>query len=330
MKGGNKMLEQVIFFTILMGFLITVLLSPIFIPFLRRLKFGQSIREEGPKSHLVKTGTPTMGGIMILFSIIITTLVMTGKFSEPTVKTYLLILVTFGFGLLGFLDDFIKVVLKRNLGLTSKQKLLGQIIISVIFYLVYKQNGFPTVISIPGSSYSFDLGWLFVFFIIFWLVGFSNAVNLTDGLDGLVSGTAAIAFGAYAVLAWNQSQIEIAIFSVAVAGAVLGFLVFNAHPAKVFMGDTGSLALGGAIATIAILTKLELLLIIIGGVFVIETLSVILQVISFKTTGKRIFRMSPLHHHYELVGWSEWKVVVTFWSVGLIFAILGIYIEVWL
>lgn len=228
-----------------MGFLITVLLSPIFIPFLKRLKFGQSIREEGPKSHLVKTGTPTMGGIMILFSIIITTLVMTGKFSEPTVKTYLLVIVTFGFGLLGFLDDFIKVVLKRNLGLTSKQKLLGQIIISVIFYFIYKQNDFSTVISLPFSDFSFDLGWGYVFFIIFWLVGFSNAVNLTDGLDGLLSGTAAIAFGAFAVLAWNQSQVEIAIFSVAVAGAVLGFLVFNAHPAKVFMGDTGSLALGG-------------------------------------------------------------------------------------
>jgi phospho-N-acetylmuramoyl-pentapeptide-transferase len=324
------MLEQVLFFTIVMAFLITVLLSPLFIPFLRRLKFGQSIREEGPKSHQKKTGTPTMGGIMILFSIVITTLVMTGKFSEPTVKTYLLLLVTFGFGLLGFLDDFIKVVLKRNLGLTSKQKLLGQIIISVIFYFIYKHNGYPTEIKMPFSNQSFDLGWLFVFFIIFWLVGFSNAVNLTDGLDGLVSGTAAIAFGAYAVLSWNQSEMEISIFSVAVVGAVLGFLVFNAHPAKVFMGDTGSLALGGAIATISILTKLELLLVIIGGVFVIETLSVILQVISFKTTGKRIFRMSPLHHHYELVGWSEWRVVVTFWSVGLLFAILGIYIEVWL
>jgi phospho-N-acetylmuramoyl-pentapeptide-transferase len=324
------MLEQVIFFTILMGFLITVLLSPIFIPFLRRLKFGQSIREEGPKSHQKKSGTPTMGGIMILFSIIITTVVMTGKFSEPTVKTYLLLLVTVGFGLLGFLDDFIKVVMKRNLGLTSKQKLLGQIIISVIFYLVYKQNGFTTEISIPITDTTIDLGWLFVFFIIFWLVGFSNAVNLTDGLDGLVSGTAAIAFGAFAVLAWNQSQMEIAIFSVAIVGAVLGFLVFNAHPAKVFMGDTGSLALGGAIAAISILTKLEFLLLIIGGVFVIETLSVILQVASFKTTGKRIFKMSPLHHHYELSGWSEWRVVVTFWSVGLLFAILGIYIEVWM
>ncbi|QQZ08033.1 phospho-N-acetylmuramoyl-pentapeptide-transferase [Heyndrickxia vini] len=323
------MMEQAIFFTILMGFLITALLSPIFIPFLRRLKFGQSIREEGPKSHQKKTGTPTMGGIVILLSIIITTIVMTGKLSEPTVKTYLLLLVTVGFGLLGFLDDFIKVVLKRNLGLTSKQKLLGQIIISVIFYIVFRQSNFSTVITIPGFDYSFDLGWFYLVFIIFWLVGFSNAVNLTDGLDGLVSGTCAIAFGALAVLAWNQSQFEVAVFAVAVVGAVLGFLVFNAHPAKVFMGDTGSLALGGAIATIAILTKLEILLIIIGGVFVIETLSVILQVISFKTTGKRIFRMSPLHHHYELGGWSEWRVVVTFWTVGLLCAILAIYIEVW-
>lgn len=324
------MLEQVIFFTILLGFLITVLLSPIFIPFLRRLKFGQSIREEGPKSHQKKTGTPTMGGIMILLSIVVTTLVMTGKFAEPTVKTYLLLFVTIGFGLLGFLDDFIKVVMKRNLGLTSKQKLLGQIIISVIFYFIFNQNDFSTEVSIPLTNFSIDLGWGYVLFIIFWLVGFSNAVNLTDGLDGLLSGTAAIAFGAFAVLAWNQSQFEVSIFSVAVVGAVLGFLVFNAHPAKVFMGDTGSLALGGAIATIAILTKLEFILIIIGGVFVIETLSVILQVISFKTTGKRIFRMSPLHHHYELVGWSEWRVVVTFWTVGVLCAVLGIYIEVWM
>ncbi|MBM7586739.1 phospho-N-acetylmuramoyl-pentapeptide-transferase [Bacillus pakistanensis] len=324
------MLEQVILFTILMGFFITVLLSPIFIPFLRRLKFGQSIRDEGPKSHQKKSGTPTMGGIVFLISIVITTFVMTGKFSEPSVETYLLLLVTVGFGLLGFLDDFIKVVMKRNLGLTSKQKLVGQIVISVIFYVVLRQNEFSTVVSIPLTDLSLDLGWFFVVFIVFWLVGFSNAVNLTDGLDGLVSGTAAIAFGALAVLAWNQSQFDVAIFSVAVVGALLGFLVFNAHPAKVFMGDTGSLALGGAIAAIAILTKMEILLILIGGVFVIETLSVILQVISFKTTGKRIFKMSPLHHHYELVGWSEWRVVVTFWTVGLLCAVLGIYIEVWI
>lgn len=324
------MLEQVIFFTIILAFLITVLLSPIVIPFLKKLKFGQSIREEGPKSHQKKSGTPTMGGVMILASIIITTLIMTGKFSEPTVKTFMLLFVTLGFGALGFIDDFIKVAMKRNLGLTSKQKFLGQILIAVVFYFLYRHSGLTTDIRIPFVDFTVDLGWFFVIFIVFWLVGFSNAVNLTDGLDGLVSGTAAIAFGAYAVLAWNQSQFEVAIFSVAVVGAVLGFLVFNAHPAKVFMGDTGSLALGGAIAAIAILTKLELLLIIIGGIFVIETLSVILQVASFKTTGKRIFRMAPLHHHYELSGWSEWRVVVTFWAVGLLFAIIGIYIEVWM
>jgi len=324
------MLEQVIIFTILMGFLITVLISPIFIPFLRRLKFGQSIREEGPQSHKKKSGTPTMGGIMILLSITVTTLIMTNKFAEPTIKTYLLLFVTLGFGLLGFLDDFIKVVMKRNLGLTSKQKLFGQLVISGVFFLVFRHYQFSTSVSIPFTDLSFDLGPFYILLLIFWLVGFTNAVNLTDGLDGLVSGTSAIAFGALAILAWNHNLFEISIFSVAVVGAVLGFLVFNTHPAKVFMGDTGSLALGGAIATVAILAKLELLLIIIGGVFVIETLSVILQVISFKTTGKRIFRMSPLHHHYELVGWSEWRVVVTFWSVGLLFAALGIYIEVWL
>jgi phospho-N-acetylmuramoyl-pentapeptide-transferase len=322
--------ENVIFYTILMGFLVTVVLSPIFIPFLRRLKFGQSIREEGPKSHQKKSGTPTMGGLVFLLSIIITTLVITSRYSEFGAETFLLLLVTVGFGILGFLDDFIKVVMKRNLGLTSKQKLAGQIIISVVFFFVYQQNDFASTVSIPLTDISVDLGWFYVLFIIFWLVGFSNAVNLTDGLDGLVSGTSAIAFGALAVLAWNQSQYDVSIFAVAVVGAVLGFLVFNAHPAKVFMGDTGSLALGGAIAAIAILTKLEILLILIGGVFVIETLSVIIQVISFKTTGKRVFRMSPLHHHYELVGWSEWRVVVTFWTVGLLCAVLGIYIEVWI
>ncbi|MGJ7034039.1 phospho-N-acetylmuramoyl-pentapeptide-transferase [Anoxybacillus eryuanensis] len=321
--------EKVILFTAGVAFMITVVLSPIFIPFLRRLKFGQSIREEGPKSHQKKSGTPTMGGLMILLSLSITTFMMSDVFFERTPQTYLLLFVTLGYGLLGFIDDFIKVVMKRNLGLTSKQKLVGQLLIALIFYFFFQHYSISTVVSIPGTDMSIDLGVAYILLIIFMLVGGSNAVNLTDGLDGLLAGTAAIAFGAYAVLAWNQGQYDIAIFSVAVVGSVLGFLVFNAHPAKVFMGDTGSLALGGAIVAIAILTKLEILLVIIGGVFVIETLSVIIQVISFKTTGKRVFRMSPLHHHYELIGWSEWRVVVTFWAVGLLFAILGIYIEVW-
>jgi phospho-N-acetylmuramoyl-pentapeptide-transferase len=324
------MIEEVVIYSIAIGFIISVILSPIFIPFLRRLKFGQSIREEGPKSHQKKSGTPTMGGIIIMVSILLTTLLVSNRLGELSVTTYLLLFVTIGYGVLGFLDDFIKVVLKRNLGLTSRQKLFGQIVIAIIFYFIFKQNNFSTAISIPGTDFEFDLKLLYVLLLIIWLVGFSNAVNLTDGLDGLVSGTAAIAFGAFAVLAWNQAQYDVAIFCVAVVGAVLGFLVFNANPAKVFMGDTGSLALGGAIATVAIMLKLEILLLLIGGVFVIETLSVIIQVISFKTTGRRVFRMSPLHHHYELVGWSEWRVVVTFWTVGLLCAILGIYIEVWI
>ncbi|HHY20730.1 MAG TPA: phospho-N-acetylmuramoyl-pentapeptide-transferase [Bacilli bacterium] len=323
------MLEQVLLFTLLMSFLIAVILSPVFIPFLRRLKFGQSIRDEGPKSHQKKSGTPTMGGIVIIIAIIASAIVMILKFSSLTTEVWLLILVTFGYGLIGFLDDFIKVVLKRNLGLTSKQKLVGQLVIAIAFYFGLMKLDISTVITIPATDFSLDVGWFYFPLVIFMLVGASNAVNLTDGLDGLLSGTAAIAFGAFAILAWNTSMYDVAIFSSAVVGAVLGFLVFNAHPAKVFMGDTGSLALGGAIAAIAIITKLEILLVIIGGVFVIETLSVIIQVISFKTTGKRVFKMSPLHHHYELSGWSEWRVVVTFWLVGMLFAVLGIYLEVW-
>lgn len=271
-----------------------------------------------------------MGGVMIIASISITSLIVIMKVQQGIgYEIGLLLLVLLGFGLLGFLDDFIKVVMKRNLGLTSKQKLLGQIIISIIFYLVLRNQSFSTAISIPGTDISFDLGWFYAIFIIFMLVGSSNAVNLTDGLDGLLAGTAAIAFGAFAILSWySNSNLVITLFCLAAVGALLGFLVFNAHPAKVFMGDTGSLALGGVIAGVAILLKMEILLVIIGGIFVIETLSVIIQVISFKTTGKRVFLMSPLHHHYELKGWSEWKVVTTFWAVGFLFAILGIYIEV--
>lgn len=319
--------------TLAIAFLITVLLSPIFIPFLRRLKFGQSIREEGPQSHHKKTGTPTMGGLMIIFSIVVTSIIMVYKASSNGIgyELWLLMFVLVGYGLLGFLDDFIKVAMKRNLGLTSKQKMLGQIIIALVFYFILRAQDFPTTVQIPGTSIVWDLGWGYAILIIVMLVGASNAVNLTDGLDGLLAGTAAIVFGAFGILAWyGIPQNEVAIFSLAVVGALLGFLVFNAHPAKVFMGDTGSLALGAALAGIAILTKMEIILVIIGGVFVIETLSVIIQVISFKTTGKRIFKMSPLHHHYELLGWSEWRVVTTFWLIGLIFAGIGIYIEVWL
>ncbi|PGS48569.1 phospho-N-acetylmuramoyl-pentapeptide-transferase [Bacillus sp. AFS041924] len=324
------MLETSILVAMITAFIIAVILSPIFIPYLRKLKFGQSIRDEGPQSHKKKSGTPTMGGIIILIALSLSALFISMYFDVLSTRTYVLLFVTICFGVIGFLDDYIKVVKKRNLGLTSKQKFICQVIVSIIVFFAIRAMGVSTSISIPGTDYSFDLGFIYVLLIIFMLVGTSNAVNLTDGLDGLVSGTAAIAFGAYAVLAYNQHQLDVAIFSIAVVGAVLGFLVFNAHPAKVFMGDTGSLALGGALAAVAIVTNLEILLVIIGGIFVIETLSVMIQVVSFKATGKRVFKMSPLHHHYELSGWSEWRVVVTFWFVGLLFALIGIYIEVWM
>ncbi|MET3194360.1 phospho-N-acetylmuramoyl-pentapeptide-transferase [Bacillus sp. OAE603] len=324
------MLEPSILVAMITAFIIAVILSPIFIPYLRKLKFGQSIRDEGPKSHKKKSGTPTMGGIIILIALSLSAIFISMYFDVLSTRTFILLFVTVCFGIIGFLDDYIKVVKKRNLGLTSKQKFICQVIVSIIVFFAIKSTGVSTSVAIPGTGYEIDLGFIYALLIIFMLVGTSNAVNLTDGLDGLVSGTAAIAFGAYAVLAYNLQQLDVAIFSIAVVGAVLGFLVFNAHPAKVFMGDTGSLALGGALAAIAIVTNLEILLVIIGGVFVIETLSVMIQVASFKATGKRVFKMSPLHHHYELSGWSEWRVVVTFWFVGLLFALLGIYIEVWM
>jgi phospho-N-acetylmuramoyl-pentapeptide-transferase len=310
------------------GFLLTVLLTPIFIPALQRMKFGQSIREEGPQSHMKKAGTPTMGGLVFIVSIVMTTLGVAFYLEMLTTQTIVLVLVFVGFGVIGFLDDFIKVVLKRNLGLTSLQKIIGQIIIAVASFFLLSQGPFETTISVPFTNWSVDLGIAYVAFMIFWLVGFSNAVNLTDGLDGLVSGTASIAFTTFGVLALVYQQLDIAIFAFAVTGALLGFLIFNANPAKVFMGDTGSLALGGALAMVSILVKQELLLVIVGVIFVIETLSVIIQVISFKTTGKRVFKMSPIHHHFELSGWSEWKVVVVFWSTAFLAAFIVVMLEV--
>lgn len=310
------------------AFLLTVVLMPIFIPLLRRMKFGQSIREEGPQSHMKKTGTPTMGGLVYLISIIATVLGVALFAGQLTAELLVLLLVLFGFGLIGFLDDFIKVVLKRNLGLTSLQKLIAQIVIAIVSFFLLNNIEFDTSLNIPFTDFSIELSVLYVVFLIFWLVGFSNAVNLTDGLDGLVAGTASIAFAAFGIIAVLQEQVNIAMFTFTVAGALLGFLVFNKYPAKVFMGDTGSLALGGALAMVSVLLKQELLLLIIGLVFVIETLSVILQVGSFKLRKKRIFKMSPIHHHFELSGWSEWKVVTVFWAVGLAAAIIAVALEV--
>ncbi|HEU4962548.1 MAG TPA: phospho-N-acetylmuramoyl-pentapeptide-transferase [Bacilli bacterium] len=307
------------------GFVIALLLAPLFIPFLRRLKFGQSIRAEGPEGHKKKAGTPTMGGMIFLLAATITAL----KFSGGSKEMYLLLFITLGYGLVGFCDDYIKVAMKRNLGLTARQKLLGQLIVGLILYVVLYWTGMVDMsITIPIVDWHWNLGFFYLPFLILMVIGYSNAVNLTDGLDGLAAGTTAIAFASYAVLAWFTSNPDVAIFCAAMVGALLGFLVFNINPAKVFMGDVGSLALGGALAGVSILTKTEIWLILIGGVFVLEALSVVIQVFSFQTFGKRVFKMSPLHHHFELVGWSEWRVVTTFWSVGILFAVgaLALYL----
>lgn len=318
---------------IVIALILSAVIAPITIPYLRRMKFGQSIREEGPQSHMKKQGTPTMGGVIFLLSIVIATFGVSIYNQQFTVQSVVLLIVLLGFGIVGFLDDGLKIIFKRNLGLTSIQKLIAQIIISVVaFFLIYGARntiGFNFDLSIPYTDILLPLGIvLYLIFLVFWLVGFSNAVNLTDGLDGLVSGNGAIAFAAFGVIAFVQDQFDIALFAFAVTGSLLGFLIFNKNPAKVFMGDTGSLALGGALGMLSILTHHELLLLIIGLVFVIETASVMLQVGSFKLRGKRIFKMAPIHHHFELSGWSEWRVVITFWLVGLICALAAVLPEV--
>ena len=300
---------------------VVLLLAPLMIPLLHKLKFGQSIREEGPKSHQKKSGTPTMGGIFLIAAIIVATVIKAPMSTEIVLALFIMV----GHWILGFLDDYIKVVKKRNLGLKARQKLLGQIIIAVVTMIIATEMlGINTSIWIPILGREIDIGILFYPFVLFVIVGASNAVNLTDGLDGLASGNMAIAASCYAVVCMLTGHSDLAIFCAAIVGACIGFLRFNFHPAKIFMGDTGSLALGGAFAAVGILTHTEILLAVIGLIFVCEALSVIIQVISFQTTGKRIFKMSPIHHHFELSGWKETKVVFVFWTVGLIFGIIGL------
>lgn len=306
-----------------MAFVVALLVGPLVIPVLRRMKFGQSIRQEGPARHYAKAGTPTMGGVIILAGLLVSSIVFAGNQAE----VWLALFVTLGHGLIGFIDDFIKVVLKRSLGLKARQKLLGQIIMAVaLAYIATTYFGRGTDLWLPLVGINVDFGPLYYVLIFLVLVGTTNAVNLTDGLDGLAAGTTTVAATAYAVIAMAFAKPHLALFCVALAGATLGFLRYNIHPAKVFMGDTGSLALGGALAAVAVLTKTELLLVLVGGIFVLEALSVIIQVISFKSTGKRVFKMSPIHHHFELSGWSETKVVTVFWLAGCIFAVLALVI----
>ena len=283
-------------------------LAPIIIPFLRRLKFGQSIRDIGPSWHKGKSGTPTMGGIVFIISVVAVTLFLVRQQSSLVV-----IAAAAAFGIIGFIDDYIKVVLKRNLGLKSLQKLILQIAAAVGFVVALTaMDMIPTSIMIPFSAYEWELGWLFVPFSVFIMVGFTNAVNLTDGLDGLASLVTSVVSLFFAVAAHMLNNTEIAMFCFSLTGGCLAFYVYNRYPAKVFMGDTGSLFLGGALAASAIVLRMPLILIIAGIIYVIETLSVMMQVTSFKLTGKRIFKMSPIHHHFEMVGWSEKKIVAIF------------------
>lgn len=300
---------------------ICLLTGPFFIPYLRRLKVGQTIRVDGPRRHLGKSGTPTMGGIMFLISITVASYL----FTNVSLELAVVLLVIMGYGLIGLADDFLKVVLKRPLGLKARHKLAGQIalalLISLVSVLVLERG---TGLQVPLLGIEFPLGWTYFPFAVLVFVASSNAVNLTDGLDGLAAGLTAITAGAFILVSLLMKKYELAIFAAAVTGGCIGFLFYNFHPAKVFMGDTGSLALGAAVASLAVMTRTELILPIVGAVYVVETLSVIIQVLSFRLTGKRIFRMSPIHHHFELIGWSEKKVVLTFWAAGLLAALAGI------
>lgn len=311
------------------AFVLTAILIPMLIPLLKRMKFGQTIREEGPESHLVKTGTPTMGGLSFI-SVTVVLSIIGLFFVDDVYKLLVLIIVTLGFGLIGFVDDYIIVVKKNNAGLSSKQKFIFQILVAIIIYFIMI-NWIPDIdagIRIPGTDFLIPLGIFFVVWIVFWLVGFSNAVNLTDGLDGLSTGTSIIAFGSFLVISLILGEMEIALFLFILIGGLFGFLIYNKYPAKLFMGDTGSLALGGIIAIVSIMLNNSLLLLLIGLVFVIETLSVMMQVTSYKLTGKRIFKMTPIHHHFELSGWNEWKIVIVFWSFGLICGVIGVILGV--
>ena len=302
---------------------VVLLLGPVVIPELNKLHCGQNIRGEGPQSHQKKSGTPTMGGLIILAGITLGTLAGAGT----TPAALLALFVVLGHGAIGFLDDYIKVVKKRNLGLRAREKLAGQLIMAAaVTFIGNRWMGISTELWLPFTTATVDLGVFYYILVFFVLVGTTNAVNLTDGLDGLATGTVAVAAVTYVIVCVSLGKAALAAFCAATAAAAVAFLRFNAHPARVFMGDTGSLALGGALAAAAILTKTELLLIVIGGVFVVEALSVIIQVISFQTTGRRVFRMSPLHHHFELGGWAETKVVRVFWLAGAVSSGLALLI----
>ena len=311
------------------AFLLTVLMLPRLIKYLHVLKFGQAIREEGPQSHMHKKGTPTMGGISFIIAIVIS-LIVAMFLDSSNIQYYILfIYTTISFSIIGYIDDMLIVVKKKNDGLAPRKKLMLQIIFSVIFYIlvtfIYKDVNY---IHIPVIDYNLNISYFYIIFLVFWQTGFSNAVNLTDGLDGLATSVTIITTSTFALLAYKENNFPVLVFCLTIVGALVGFLLFNRNPAKIFMGDTGSLALGGILAAISVILHKEAAFLFIGLVYILETLSVIIQVAYFKKTGKRIFKMSPLHHHFELSGYGEVKTVYIFVVIAVISSAIGYFVGV--
>lgn len=314
---------------LVVSFLVTVLMLPRLIKYLHYLKFGQAIREEGPQSHMHKKGTPTMGGISFIVATVLA-LIIAMFIDSSNIKYYFLfIYTTISFSIIGYIDDMLIVVKKKNDGLAPRKKLMLQILFSIIFYVlvkfIYEDINY---IYIPGLEYQLNISYLYMVFVVFWQTGFSNAVNLTDGLDGLATSVTIITTSTFALLAYKENNFPVFVFCLVLVGALIGFLLFNKNPAKIFMGDTGSLALGGILAAISIILHKEIAFIFIGLVYILETLSVIIQVAYFKKTGKRIFKMSPLHHHFELSGYGEVKTVYLFVIIALISSGIGYFLGV--
>lgn len=309
----------------LISFLIVLVLMPFIIRYFRKKQLGQITLDVGPKWHGSKSGTPTMGGVAFIVSSIVTILLLAVFNINRSLDMWLLVGVLVLYGLIGFVDDFVKLFMKRNLGLTSKQKFLAQVVIGILFYAILVMNGFDNTLTLPFIG-DLSLGYLYGGFAVFWLVGFSNATNLTDGIDGLMATTGMIAYASYAYIAYIQEAWGVFVFALSVIGGLLAFFIYNRKPAQIFMGDVGSLALGAGLAAISILLNVEWTLLLIGIIFVVETASVMLQVFWFKRTGNRIFRMSPIHHHFEMGDWSEWKIVGIFGLVGLLSALLALII----
>ena len=307
------------------GFILVVLAMPKVIPFLHKMKFGQVEREEGLESHKSKNGTPTMGGIVFVIAAILGAFIVNfNNLLDPELILATIVLV--GYSAIGFVDDALIIVKHSNKGLPPLAKLLAQIALAIICYF-FAMNFIPdftSVITIPLLDINIDMGYLYPALILVMFAGESNGVNLSDGLDGLATGLSMVAIAPFIIFSIMTKDYTLASYATAMVGALLGFMMFNYHPAKIFMGDVGSLGLGGFLAILAILTKQELLLILVGGVFLMETLSVIIQVVSFKTRGKRVFKMAPIHHHFEMLGWSEQQVTISFWFIGFICGILSI------